>query len=292
MKHVPVLLNEVIDMLAPRNGAVYFDGTFGGGGYTQAILEAANCKIIACDRDPFVKTIAEEFKRKYLDRFAFSHAKFSDIKSVIATHKALISSSRVDGIVLDLGVSNFQLSDSKRGFSFRLNGPLDMSMGLCDGNALDVIRKYPEKELANIIYKYGEEHFSRSIAKSIKQNLSKIKSTEDLANIIRNRVKKSGKIDPATKTFQALRIFVNNELDELEKVLKTSIDILNPQGKIIVVTFHSLEDRIVKYFFRNIVSENKDRICFINKKPITPSQNEINENPKSRSAKLRGIYML
>ncbi|MBQ7673294.1 MAG: 16S rRNA (cytosine(1402)-N(4))-methyltransferase RsmH [Alphaproteobacteria bacterium] len=292
LKHIPVLLNEVIDTLEPKDNAVYFDGTFGGGGYTRAILEAANCKVIACDRDPFVKTFAKDFYEKYSGRFAFSHAKFSEIKSVIDQYKEFSPQSRIDGIILDLGVSNFQLSDPERGFSFRLDGPLNMSMGLCEENALDVIRKYSEKDLADIIYQYGEEHFSRGIAKSIKKNLDKIKTTEDLANVIRDRIKKSGKIDAATKTFQALRIFVNRELDELENVLQTSVDILNNGGKIIVVSFHSLEDRIVKQFFKSTVANSNGCFQFLNKKPITPSKSEIVSNPKSRSAKLRGIYML
>lgn len=292
IEHVPVLLDEVVNILEPKDNAVYFDGTFGGGGYTRAILEAANCKVIACDRDPFVKTFAEDFYEKYSGRFVFSHAKFSEIKSIIDQHEEFSPTKHVYGIVLDLGVSNFQLSDPNRGFSFRLDGPLDMSMGLCEENALDIIRRYSERDLANIIYQYGEEHFSRGIAKSIKKNLDKIKSTEDLANVIRERIKKSGKIDASTKTFQALRIFVNRELEELEKILQTSVDVLNHGGKIIVVSFHSLEDRIVKQFFRSAVADDDGRFRFLNKKPITPSKVEIAKNPKSRSAKLRGIYMV
>lgn len=287
-EHIPVLLNEVITSLSPKDGAVYFDGTFGGGGYSRAILESANCKVIACDRDPFVKEIAANFSEKYKNRFEFFHNKFSEIKSIIESPK----NEKVDGIVLDLGISNFQISNSERGFSFKLNGPLDMSMGLCEENALDILHKYSEKELADIIYLYGEEPFSRKIAKAIKMNLDKIESTEDLANIIRKSVKKTGKIDPATKTFQALRIFVNNELGELEKVLQESIELLNPGGKIIVVSFHSLEDRIIKRFFKSLTVKNDSRFHLLNKKPIIPSENEINMNPKSRSAKLRGIYMI
>ena len=287
-EHIPVLLNEVITSLSPKDGAVYFDGTFGGGGYSRAILESANCKVIACDRDPFVKEIAANFSEKYKNRFEFFHNKFSEIKSIIESPK----NEKVDGIVLDLGISNFQISNSERGFSFKLNGPLDMSMGLCEENALDILHKYSEKELADIIYLYGEEPFSRKIAKAIKMNLDKIESTEDLANIIRKSVKKTGKIDPATKTFQALRIFVNNELGELEKVLQESIELLNPGGKIIVVSFHSLEDRIIKRFFKSLTVKNDSRFHLLNKKPIIPSENEINMNPKSRSAKLRGIYLI
>jgi 16S rRNA (cytosine1402-N4)-methyltransferase len=195
-----------------------------------------------------------------------------------------------------LGVSTFQLTDPARGFSFNLSGPIDMGMGLCNQTAMDIIQKYSKQDLANIIYKYGEEHFSRRIAENIKKNLRKIRTTEDLANVIRSCVRKTGKIDPATKTFQALRIFVNQELEELEKILCDSIDLLNPGGKIIVVSFHSLEDRIVKLFFRKLVQQNSQTnerfFTLLTKKPITPSAEEIAVNQKSRSAKLRGISML
>jgi len=188
-------------------------------------------------------------------------------------------------------MSNFQLTDLSRGFSFKSEGPIDMSMGLCDENALDVIRNYREKELADIIYKFGEEHFSRKIARNIKLNLGTINTTEDLANVIRKSVGKFGKIDAATKTFQALRIFVNDELGELEKILRDSIGMLKSGGKIVIVSFHSLEDRIVKLFFRELV-KNDERYGLLNKKPITPSQEETLSNSKSRSAKLRGIYVI
>jgi 16S rRNA (cytosine1402-N4)-methyltransferase len=169
-----------------------------------------------------------------------------------------------------------------------------MGMGLCDQTAMDVIQKYSKQDLANIIYEYGEEHFSRRIAENIKKNLRNIHTTEDLANIIRSCVRKTGKIDPATKTFQALRIFVNQELEELKKVLQDSVNLLNPGGKIVVVSFHSLEDRIVKLFFRELMRSKTSEINFtlLTKKPITPSTEEISVNPKSRSAKLRGISML
>lgn len=299
--HVSVLLNEVITMLDPQDGCIYFDGTFGGGGYTRAILEAANCEVIACDRDPFVQNIAAKFKEKYLNRFSFVHAKFSNIKAILNVQNS--NYEKVDGVILDLGVSNFQLSDPERGFSFKLNGPLDMSMGLCEENALELLQKYSEEELADIIYVYGEEHFSRRIAKAICNNKADIKTTADLANLIRKCVPKTGKMDPATKTFQAFRIFVNDELGELKQVLQDAVDVLKPNGKIIAVSFHSLEDRIIKYFFRGLIeqnaknkTQNSDRVgsqfILLNKKPIIPSEREISMNPKSRSAKLRGICML
>jgi 16S rRNA (cytosine1402-N4)-methyltransferase len=272
-------------MLDPMDGAVYFDGTFGGGGYTKAILESAECNVIACDRDIFVKNIADEFLDKYKNRFRFLHEKFSNIRSIIEA----CGKSKVDGIVLDLGVSSFQLSDPSRGFSFKLDGPLDMSMGLSEETAMSVIRNYSEKELANIIYKFGEERFSRRIARNIKANLARIETTTDLANIVRKSVKRYGKIDQATKTFQAIRIAINEELEELETLLSEAIELLNNGGKIIVVSFHSLEDRIVKLFFREL---NKEKFILLNKKPIIPQDYENFANPKSRSAKLRGICMI
>ena len=282
-QHIPVLLKEVMTLLSPSSDGIYFDGTFGGGGYTEAILKSKNCKIIAFDRDSHVKAIADKFKARYHERFEFFHAKFGDIKTVIR--------SKLDGIVLDLGVSSFQLSDPTRGFSFNLSGSIDMSMGLCDQTAFDVIKKYSERDLADIIYTMGEEHFSRRIAKNIKQNLGKINDTLDLANAIRSCVKKTGKIDPATKTFQALRIFVNDELGELKKILQDSVDLLNPGGKLIIVSFHSLEDRIVKIFFREL-ARMAGRFNLLTKKPIIPSPEEVCSNPRSRSAKLRGITMI
>ena len=287
--HVPVLLKEVLEALSPKDGGIYFDGTFGGGGYTRAILESCNCKVIASDRDPFVKDIAARFSEEFGERFVFVHSKFSDIDNILKN----LNIEKTDGIVLDLGVSNFQLASPERGFSFKFDGPLDMSMGLCNETALDVIRKYSEKELADIIYQYGEEHFSRRIAKNIKLNLKNIHGTEDLANIIRKCVRKSGKIDPATKTFQALRIFVNDELEELRIVLQKAAGLLNHGGRIVTVSFHSLEDRIVKFFFKDLVStEDKNKFVLINKKPIIPSDNEIFLNPKARSAKLRAVSMI
>lgn len=282
IEHIPVMLNEVLQFLDPQDNKVYFDGTFGGGGYTQAILNKSDCSVVACDRDEHVFPYADKIKQKYGDKFHFSHSKFSEIKKVVNK----FSYSSVDGIVLDLGVSNFQLADASRGFSFKSAGNIDMNMGLCYENAFDLIRRCTEEQLANIIYEFGEERFSRRIAKRIKENLKQLKTTEDLANVIRACVRKQGKIDPATKTFQALRIYVNNELDELRAVLQEAVDLLNPGGRIVVVSFHSLEDRIVKLFFKEISTTNP-KFKIVTKKPIVPTENEIAINPKSRSAKLR-----
>ena len=286
-EHIPVLLNEVVSTLSPSDGKVYFDGTFGGGGYSRAILEKANCSVIACDRDELVKPIAEKLKKEFPSRFSFMHSKFSDIKKILERYNL----QKVDGIVLDLGLSNFQLEDGSRGFSFHSKGELDMAMGLCNESAMDVIHHYSEEQLANIIYSLSEERFSRRIARNIKRNLKTIKTAEDLANVIRSCIKRSGKIDPATKTFQALRIFVNRELEELRTILKESLDLLNSGGKIIVVSFHSLEDRIVKFFFKE-QGRQKELFSVFTKKPIAPSDEEIQKNPKSRSAKMRCLVRL
>lgn len=285
-EHISVLMPEVLEALAPHGGATYFDGTFGGGGYTRAILESADCRVIATDRDGYVHSFADSVKDKYGDRFAFFHAKFSEIKRVL-------DGKKIDGVVLDLGVSNFQLEDAERGFSFKREGPLDMNMGLGNITALDIIRDYSERDLANLIYEFGEEPFSRRIAKNIKLHLRDIHSTTDLADVIHKTVGKHGKTDSATKTFQALRICVNDELGELQQALKDASEVLNPGGRIVIVSFHSLEDRIVKLFFRELTrGQNGHRFELYSKKPIMPSEDEIRFNPKSRSAKLRCVIKL
>ena len=286
-KHIPVLLNEVLNFLDPSDGKIYFDGTFGGGGYSRAILKKADCSVVACDRDELVIPIAEKLQKEFPSRFSFFHSKFSGIKKILAQQNI----KKLDGIVLDLGLSNFQLEDESRGFSFNAKGNLDMTMGLCDDTAKDIIRRCSEEQLANIIYFFGEERFSRRIARTIKKNLHDIKTAEDLANTIRSCVRRKGKIDQATKTFQALRIFVNRELEELKIILQESMELLNSGGKIVVVSFHSLEDRIVKSFFREC-GYQKEVFQVITKKPIVPSEEEIKNNPKSRSAKLRCLLRL
>ncbi len=286
-EHISVLLKEVVDTLVPSDGKIYFDGTFGGGGYSKAILEKANCSVIACDRDESVVPFAEKLKEEFPSRFSFIHSKFSDIKEILKQQNI----QKLDGIVLDLGLSNFQLQDESRGFSFNSKGDIDMTMGLCNETAMDVIHRYSEEHLANIIYSLGDERFSRRIAKNIKKNLKSIKTAEDLANVIRSCVRRSGKIDQATKTFQALRIFVNKELEELKTILTESLNLLNSGGKIVVVSFHSLEDRIVKIFFKEN-GRNNDVFRILTKKPISPSNDEILKNPKSRSAKMRCLMRL
>lgn len=295
-KHIPVMLREVLQNLAPTDGKVYVDATFGNGGYTQAILDAADCKVIALDRDPNVKARAEELKSIYGNRFEFRAGQFGDFADLV--------SEEIDGAVFDIGVSSMQLDNKERGFSFSKEAPLDMRMS-CEGtSAADLVNSLSEKELADIIYKYGEERKSRQIAAKIiaARKTKKICTTTELADIVHSVVKKSpaSTIDPATRTFQALRIAVNNELGELESGLEGALSRLNPNGRLVVVSFHSLEDRIVKSFFNDnlgkpkavsrympqVAAETAARIASCSK-AILPQDDEIASNPRSRSAKLR-----
>lgn len=292
-KHIPVMLKEVLSSLNPQDGEVYVDATFGNGGYTSAILDSANCKVISIDRDPNVLPRVEELKQKYGNRFEFVQGTFGNISELIK--------SKVNGFVFDIGVSSMQLDEAERGFSFSKPAPLDMRMS-CEGtSAADIVNEMDEAELANIIYKYGEEHKSRHIAKKIVEyrKTKEIQTTTELADIVRSVVKGTKDTDPATKTFQALRIAVNDELGELEQGLNSAVDLLNSGGRLVVVTFHSLEDRIVKNFFKEKggkmpngsrylpeVQKAEASLCDVSK-AIHPNKNELDENRRARSAKLR-----
>jgi 16S rRNA (cytosine1402-N4)-methyltransferase len=303
--HIPVMLNEVIEYLAPTDGKIYVDGTFGAGGYSSAILENSNSIVYAIDRDPTVLEIAEKISKKYGGRLRFLQGCFGNIKELLANQNV----NKVDGIILDVGVSSMQLDNRERGFSFMEDAYLDMRMSKEGMDACYLINNTEEEELANIIYQYGGERKSRHIASKIcyRREKEPITTTLQLAGIVRSVVGKSSKkIDPATKTFQAIRIYINNELDELTKVLRDSEDLLNNAGKLIVVTFHSLEDSIVKNFIsdktgksesisRYVPEVKNDKIVSfksITKKPIIPSEEEIKSNPRSRSAKLRAAQKL
>jgi 16S rRNA (cytosine1402-N4)-methyltransferase len=298
--HISVLLKEVIENLAIKDGGYYLDCTFGAGGYSDAILKAAAVNLYAIDQDPLAQEFATALKQKFTDIFHFQQGNFAEAKELFAGKK-------FDGIVLDLGVSSMQLDQAHRGFSFMHDGPLDMRMSQQGQSAADVIANASEKELSDIIYWYGEEVQSRSIARNIilnRQN-SPITSTHQLASIIKEAMHyRPGKIDPATKTFQALRIFVNQELKSLENFLSSVKDLLNINGRIIIVSFHALEDRIVKKFFkehevkkitkskyhRTAVSMQDDEqhwLKLIHKKSLTPSREEVLNNPRSRSARMR-----
>ena len=295
------MLPEILENLRPADGAIYVDGTFGAGGYTGAILDEVDCKVIAIDRDPEAELRANILQKKYGNRLIFIHGRFGDVEDILRQ----AGFEKVDGFVLDLGVSSMQLDQAPRGFSFRADGPLDMRMDNSTGQtAAAIVNSYAEKELADLIYIYGEERHSRRIAKKIieARREQKIETTAQLADIVRSVVPRSRKddIDPATRTFQALRIAVNDELGELERALAAAERILKPGGRMIVVSFHSLEDGIVKRFFRGRSGNDpqasrhmpaiaKGTAIFeqVTKKAILPSAREVAENPRSRSAKLR-----
>ena len=293
-KHIPVMLQEVLAALTPQKGEVYVDATFGNGGYTRAILEAANCKVIALDRDPTVRIRANEIKNMYGERFEFRFGQFGDFADLVP--------EKINGAVFDIGVSSMQLDEAERGFSFSKEGALDMRMSQSGVSAKDIVNTYDEQALADLIYQYGEEKKSRQIAREIAEyrKHKEIETTTELAEIIYKVIhKKFGEIDPATRTFQALRIAVNDELGELSRGLTGAANRLQKNGRLAVVDFHSLEDRIVKTFFK----ENGGRRVRVSKyapelvqdehlfaevsKVIVPTAEECKRNPRARSAKLR-----
>ena len=299
-KHKPVLINEVIESIEPADDKIYFDATFGNGGYSKKILSSSNCKVIAIDRDPSVSSKAKEFEEKYKDRFKFIESRFSQIKKVMEE----LEREKVNCFLFDIGVSSMQLDNANRGFSFMKDGPLDMRMSNTGKTAGELINTIDQNELADILFHYGDERNSRRIARSIinYRNKKEIKSTLELADIIKKNNKNfKSKINPATKTFQALRVFINDELNELKIALEKSENLLAKNGLLIIVSFQSLEDRIVKDFFNHnsgkrwrssrhypeLPDKLATQLKIITKKPILPSASEILENPRSRSAKLR-----
>ena len=294
-KHYPVLLNEIVSIITPQYGGTFIDCTFGKGGYTKKILEYSKSKVIAIDRDKDTKNTSLNIKKKFKDRFVFENKKFSQID------KLDLKKENIKSIIFDLGYSYDQIKDYKKGLSFDSKGELNMKMGLNEFSAKDVIHKLDQKDLQKIFKFFGDERDSKRIANKIVKNRKNKKiNTQDLVRIIKNsKRKKNYKIHSATKVFQALRIFVNKEISELIYGLINAAKILKSGGIIVVVTFHSIEDRIVKFFFKSL-SENqsisrympktneKDKLFkLINKKPILPSNEEIKKNPPSRSAKLR-----
>jgi len=296
-KHYPVLLKEIISIITPQNGGTFIDCTFGQGGYSKKILEFENTKVIALDRDFESKKKANEIKEKFEDRFIFKNIKFSQLSNL------KLKNEEVKGIIFDLGYSYTQIKDHKKGLSFDSTGNLNMQMGLNNYSAEDVVNKLNEKELEKIFKFFGDEKEGKFIARNIvKERLKNKIDTQTLVKIIdKTKRKKNFKVHSATKVFQALRIFVNKEISELILGLINAAKVLKKGGVLGVVTFHSLEDKIVKYFFKTL-SENKSisryspvteqsEILFnlIKKKPIVPSDKEISENPPSRSAKLRYV---
>lgn len=301
--HMPVMLAEVLEALAPKAGERMVDGTFGAGGYSKALLDAAQIQVFAIDRDPGVKALAARLEADYAGRFAFLAGSFSDMIALLEARGV----EKVDGIVLDIGVSSMQVDSPGRGFSFRSNGPLDMRMSGEGGSAADLVNELPERELADVLYEYGEERASRRIARAIcaARAEKKIETTAELAAIVRRVLPKKDKaVDPATRTFQALRIRVNDELGELERALTAAEALLAPGGRLVVVTFHSLEDRIVKRFFESRCGETggasrhspmtagpRNRVLptffQAHKSAVKVSDDEAKRNPRARSAKLR-----
>ena len=293
--HFPVLLKEVLSIISPQNGGTFIDCTFGQGGYTRRILEFPKTKVIAFDRDNKSKLIANKLKIKYKDRFEFYNKKFSEIDTIQTTEK-------INGIIFDLGFSYNQIKDSSKGLSFDYKGKLNMKMGLNKFSAQEIIKNLSKNDLEKIFKYFGEEKRSKTISKKIvDQRKYKEILTEDLVDIINSCSKNFTKRNKATKVFQALRIIVNNEISELISGLSKSCNLISENGVIATVTFHSIEDRICKFFFNNISSSKKvsrylpinniDDIAFniINKKPIIATSKEIQKNPPSRSAKLRAV---
>ena len=297
LSHFPVMLNEVIQVSSPKKGELFLDCTFGGGSYSEKLLQFPNTKVIGIDRDATVVSIAEKLQRKFPYRFKFYQSKFSQIDKIL--NKA------VDTIIFDLGLSSIQLNNLKRGFSFKSKDKLDMSMGLSTISAQEVINNLSEAKLKLIIKILGEEKEAHKIAKNIVKARSekKITRVNELVKIIEKSKKKnfSSRINPSTKTFQALRIFVNKEISELINGIIIATKFLKPGGKILIISFHSIEDKIVKYFFNNfsknrsrpsryLPEENNDNYILFEEyknKTITPSKIELKRNNSSRSAKLR-----
>jgi 16S rRNA (cytosine1402-N4)-methyltransferase len=297
-RHVPVLGGPAIEYLNVRDGGIYVDATFGAGGYARAILAAADCKVIGIDRDRTAVVAGYDLVEQSGGRLTLVEDRFSNLAEVAQS----LGHDAIDGVVLDLGVSSMQLDQAERGFSFRLEGPLDMRMGEDGPSAADLVAAASERDLARIIATLGEERHARAIARAIVRARSgtPIRTTKDLAAIVERLVRaRPGAIHPATRTFQALRIFVNEELDELIAALQAAEQILRPGGRLVAVSFHSLEDRIIKTFLvsrgrRSAASRHAPEAVhapttfrILTGRPVVPDEREVAANPRARSAKLR-----
>ena len=292
VRHEPVLLDEVVSWLAPARGGTFVDCTTGLGGHTAALLDGGATRVIGLDRDEDALRLAAARLADYGDRVELVHSDYREIGSVLQARGI----DGVDGILADLGVSSMQLDQEGRGFSFRRNEPLDMRMDRSQGPTVaDMVATVDETDLANVIFQYGEERHSRRVARAIvrARAIAPITTTGELAEIVRRAVPTRGyqRIDPATRTFQALRIWVNRELDGLDAFLGDAARRLLAGARFAVITFHSLEDRIVKHTFRAIAAAG-DAWRVLTKKPVVPGDEELARNPRARSAKLRAIERL
>jgi 16S rRNA (cytosine1402-N4)-methyltransferase len=298
--HIPVLLREVVDALTPREDAIYVDGTFGAGGYSRALLDAAPCRVFGIDRDPTAVTRGQDLARAYHGRLTILAGRFGDMDRLLAERGV----AAVDGVTLDLGVSSMQIDDPARGFSFQKDGPLDMRMETEGISAADLINTASEAELADIFWRFGEERHSRRVARAIAtdRKTEPFTGTRQLAELVRRVVPRSKDgIDPATRVFQGLRIAVNDELGEVERGLAAAERLLAEGGRLAVVAFHSLEDRMVKDFLkprsgtaarpsRHLPAAEQEQPAsfrLLTRKPILPGAEELAINPRARSARLR-----
>jgi len=292
MQHEPVMVPEVVDLLTPSRGGLFVDCTAGLGGHTRALLEAGASQVLALDRDPAALAAARDALAPFGDRVTLVHADYRDLTRVLDERGVDL----VDGALADLGVSSMQLDTEGRGFSFRRDEPLDMRMDQTTGpTAAQLLAEVDEVDLANVIFQYGEERFSRRIARAIvdARRRGAIATTGQLAEIVRRAIPRKGyqRIDPATRTFQALRIWVNRELEGLDTFLLAASRLLRAGARLAVITFHSLEDRIVKHVFRALAG-GEDAIRILTRKPVVPGDGEVARNPRARSAKLRAIERL
>ena len=299
--HTPVMPREILEVMAPRDGAVYIDGTFGAGGYAKALLEAAQCTVWGIDRDPEAVRHGADLGRRFPGRMTVLSGCYGNMIELLSA----VGVAGVDGVAFDLGLSSMQVDDAGRGFSFRADGPLDMRMGGGGMTAADVVNHLPERELADLIYRYGEDRASRRIARAIVEARGKaaITRTGQLADLIRHASRRrKDRIDPATRTFQALRIYVNDELGELDRGLNAAEVLLAPGGRLAVVSFHSLEDRKVKDFLRRRggvqakpsrhmpeadATRSRPSFRLLGRGVTRPSAAEVAANPRARSARLR-----
>lgn len=301
-RHIPVLCEEVVRILQPQKNEIFVDGTFGAGGHSLALLKSSECSVLALDRDPTAIESGRELVCKFSPRLSLHHRPFSQLHSVVLD----MGLNSVDGVLLDVGFSSMQIDNPLRGFSFQNDGPLDMRMSGSGQTASDVVNTFDEDQLANIFFSLGEEQYARKIAKAILHQRDKnpLTRTKELADLVVRVVggRRRSEIHPATQTFQALRIYVNDELNELKMGLQAAERVLKPEGRLVMITFHSLEDRIVKHFLRERSGKgdhgsrykptlesrfSAPSFRIINPRPFTPNKEERNLNPRARSARLR-----